>query len=128
MNSILTYVFPLSRWERAVYIVRPMASSVDLLDRNANCIGSRVEGSEEQIKKALHDDTGKCYWAIVIHAGDLGVLGHRDDGGPPEEVGEYRQAEGEVKDVTEASWSAQTLRASPGMPSGPGTLRGWLGF
>ena len=49
MNSILTYVFPLSRWERAVCIVRAMASSVDLLDRYANCIGSRVGDSEEQI-------------------------------------------------------------------------------
>ena len=33
MNSILTYVFPLSRWVRAVCVVRAMASSVDLLDR-----------------------------------------------------------------------------------------------
>ena len=49
MNSILTYVFPLSRWVRAVCVVRAMASSVDLLDRYANCIGSRVGGSEEQI-------------------------------------------------------------------------------
>ena len=36
MNSILKYTFPLSRWERAVGIVRAMASSVDLLDRYAN--------------------------------------------------------------------------------------------
>ena len=49
MNSILTYVFPLSRWESAVCTVRAMASSVDLLDQYANCIGSRVGGSEEQI-------------------------------------------------------------------------------
>ena len=49
MNSILTYVFPLSRWERAACMVRAMASSVDLLDRYANCIGSRVGGSKEQM-------------------------------------------------------------------------------
>ena len=30
-------------------IVKAMASSVDLLDRYANCIGSRVGGSEEQM-------------------------------------------------------------------------------
>ena len=44
---------------------------------------------------------GQCYLVIVVHAGDLGVLGHRGDGGPLEAGGEYRQAEGEVEDVTE---------------------------
>ena len=50
---------------------------------------------------ALHDDRGQCYRAIVTHAGDLSVLRHRDDGGPLEAGGKYRQAEGEVKDVSE---------------------------
>ena len=85
-------------------MVRAMASSVDLLDRYANCIGSRVGDSEEQMKdltslsKHFNYDRGQCYRAIVIHAD---VLGHRDDGGPFEAGGEYRQAEGEVEDVAE---------------------------
>ena len=44
MNSILTYVFLLSRWERAVWSVIEIASSVDLLRWYANWIGSKVCG------------------------------------------------------------------------------------
>ena len=64
-------------------VVRAMASSVDLP------------------LEALHYDRGHCYRVIVIHADGLGVLGHRDDGVPLEAGGKYRQAEGEVEDVTE---------------------------
>ena len=44
MNSILTYVFLLSRWVRAVLSAIEIASSVDLLGRYANWSGSRVSG------------------------------------------------------------------------------------
>ena len=44
MNSILTQVFLLSRWERAVWTAIEIASSVDLFGRYANWSGSRVSG------------------------------------------------------------------------------------
>ena len=44
MNSILTRVFLLSRWERAVSSAIEIASSVDLLGRNPNWSGSRLSG------------------------------------------------------------------------------------
>jgi hypothetical protein len=44
MNSILTYVFLLSRWERAMWFAMEIASSLNLLGRYANWNGSRVSG------------------------------------------------------------------------------------
>ena len=44
MNSILTLVFLLSSWERAVWNAIEIASSEDLLGRYANWSGSRVSG------------------------------------------------------------------------------------
>ena len=44
MNNILTLVFLLSRWERPVWSAIEMASSVELLGRDANWSGSRVSG------------------------------------------------------------------------------------
>ena len=71
-----------------------MASSVDMLDQYVNCIGSRLRSSDEQINGltscSKHFMMTECYRAIIVHAGDLGVFGHRDDGGPLEASGEYR--------------------------------------
>ena len=44
MNSILTEVFFLSWWERAVGSAIEIASSVDLFEQYANWSGSRVSG------------------------------------------------------------------------------------
>ena len=44
MNSILEWVFHLSRWERVVWSAIKMTSSVDLLGRYANWIVSRDPG------------------------------------------------------------------------------------
>ena len=44
MNSVLTYAFLLSRWERVVWSALEITSSVDLLGRYANLSGSRVSG------------------------------------------------------------------------------------
>ena len=44
MNSILTYVFLLSRWERVVWSAFQIVSPVDLLGQYANWSGSRVLG------------------------------------------------------------------------------------
>ena len=44
MNSILTEVFLLSRWERAVWSAIEIALSVDLFGRYANWSGSMVSG------------------------------------------------------------------------------------
>ena len=58
MNSILTKVFPLSKWTKG---------SVDLLGRYANCSGSKgsrdngVDVSHDQPFKALHCYRLECY-------------------------------------------------------------------
>ena len=49
MNSILTWVFLLSRWDRAVCSAMAIALSVDLFGRYANGGCSRVAGKVEVI-------------------------------------------------------------------------------
>lgn len=55
MNRILTYVLPFSMWERAVWTVRAMASSIDLLGRYAKfCIwilDQRSRSGEQCVNK-----------------------------------------------------------------------------
>ena len=84
--NILTYVFPFSRWERAVWSGRAMASSVDLLGRCANWRGSKVskDGADvgsDLLLEALHNDGGQCYGAVVIQAGDGRFLRYGDNSG-----------------------------------------------
>ena len=86
-----------------------IASSVDLLGRYANWSGSRVseiicvDVSHDQPFKALHGYRRECYGSVVIKAGYLSVLGHRDYGGLLETCCYYRLSQGQVENVSEDS-------------------------
>ena len=51
--------------------------------------------------KALHGYRCECYGYIVIQAGYLGVLGHRDEGGLLETCCYSRLGQGQVENVSE---------------------------
>ena len=57
--------------------------------------------SHDQPFKALHGYRRECYGAVVIYAGYLGILGHRDYGCLHETCRYYRLGQGEVENVSE---------------------------
>jgi hypothetical protein len=65
MNSFLAWVFPLSRFERAVWSEIETASSVDL--EWVKCFwDDGVDVSHDQPFKALHGYRHECYRSVVI--------------------------------------------------------------
>jgi hypothetical protein len=80
-----------------------------------------VDVSHDQPFKVLHGFRRECHGAVIIKAGYLYFLGHRDYGGLLKTCRYSRLGQGEVKMSvkTLASWSAHALSAHPGNPSGP---------
>ncbi|MEW3450088.1 hypothetical protein QOZ67_30985, partial [Pseudomonas aeruginosa] len=69
--------------------------------------GFRVDGvdmSHDQPFKALYGYRRECYGAVVIKAGYLHFLGHRDYGGLLETCRYYRIGQGEVENVSEDTY------------------------
>ena len=89
----------------------------------SNLKNNSVDVIHDQPFKALHGYRCECYRQVVIQAGYLSVLGHRDNGGLLENVWYYRLRQGEVENVSEdTSQSAHARSARPGNPSDPAAL------
>ena len=92
MNSILTQVFLLCRWERAVWsaieiVICGSVWVVCELELIQGFWNDGVDVSHDQPFKAFHGYRYECYGAIVIQTDYIGVLGLRDYGGLLEHVG-----------------------------------------
>lgn len=61
----------------------------------------RVKCSRQWICAMSFDCMSECYWAIIIEGAHTGFLQNRDDSVILEAWGDYRQQQGEVKDVCE---------------------------
>ena len=79
--------------------------------------------SHDQPFNALHGYRRECYGAVVIWAGYLRFLEHKDYGGLLESGTTDSVRERVKMSVkTLASWSTQDLSTHPGNPSGPTAL------
>ena len=79
-----------------------------------------VDVSHDQPFKALHGYGRECYGSVVIEAGYLSVLGHRDYGGLLESCRYYRLGQGHDENISEDT--CQLVSTCPGNPSGPAAL------
>ena len=80
-----------------------------------------VDVSHDQPFNALHGYRRECYWAVVILAGYLRILGHRDYGGLLETSRFTDSVRERLKISVKAlaSWSAHVLSTLPVNQSGP---------
>ena len=85
---------------------------MDLLGQYENWSGSSVSGEDfvdvghDQPFKARHGDRCECYGAVIIYAGYLCFLGHRDYDGLLETCRYYILDQGEFENI---SWASRAL-------------------